>query len=99
MPQPYLVPTRLRWSRSTHRSGMSSGASTWRDCPLIVRVSISPSPRLPAKSVHQPNFILGTYYNELKVGRRRRAVHIYGTAAGHSPEQIAEPERNTRRSD
>src|ERR1700710_2160359 len=41
MPQPYLVPTRLRWSRSTHSSGVSSAASTSRDCPLIVRVSIS----------------------------------------------------------
>src|ERR1700742_465619 len=39
-PQPYLVPTRLRWSRSTHNSGMSSGTSTSRDCPFTVRVSI-----------------------------------------------------------
>src|ERR1700722_7555547 len=44
MPQPYLVPTRFRWSRNTHKSGMSSGTSTSRDCPLIVKVSI-PHPR------------------------------------------------------
>src|ERR1700679_3734791 len=40
MPQPYLVPTRLSWSRSTHRRGMSSGTSTPRDGRLIVRVSM-----------------------------------------------------------
>src|SRR5215475_6933309 len=42
-PQPYLVPTRLRWSRSTQSSGISSGTSTWCDCPFILSVSISPS--------------------------------------------------------
>src|ERR1700685_3694165 len=60
MPQPYLVPTRLRWSRSTHRSGMSSGASTSRDCPLIVRVSISLS--LPYREIDGPTELLVRIY-------------------------------------
>src|SRR5262247_1548487 len=36
MPQPYLVPLRLRMSRITHRSGMSAGASTVVAWPFTV---------------------------------------------------------------
>jgi hypothetical protein len=38
MPQPYLVPVRARVSRSTQRSGVSSGTSTDWDRPLSVKV-------------------------------------------------------------
>ena len=40
MPQPYLVPVRPSLSRSTHRRGMSSGASTWMGSPLRVKLII-----------------------------------------------------------
>src|SRR5437870_3148832 len=37
-PQPYLVPTSSRWSRSTHSNGVSEATSTLRDWPLMLRV-------------------------------------------------------------
>ena len=40
MPQPNLVPVRPRWSRSTQSKGVSSGASTFIDLPLICNVVI-----------------------------------------------------------
>src|SRR6186997_3690453 len=39
MPQPNLVPFRLRTSRSTHNSGMSPGTSTVVAFPFTVRVN------------------------------------------------------------
>src|SRR3984893_18520802 len=52
MPQPYLVPVRLRVSRRTHSSGVSGSTSTCCACPLMVSRGISvlldryPPPRL-----------------------------------------------------
>src|SRR6266568_5332713 len=40
MPQPYLVPVMPRWSRSTHRRGVSGSASTDMGLPLTFRVII-----------------------------------------------------------
>src|SRR5437660_1016550 len=40
MPQPYLVPVMPRWSRSTHRRGVSRSASTDMGLPLTFRVII-----------------------------------------------------------
>src|SRR5262249_15733220 len=40
MPQPYLVPVMLRWSRSTHSRGVSGSASTGIFLPLTVRVTM-----------------------------------------------------------
>ena len=40
MPQPNLVPVRPRWSRTTQSKGVSSGASTFIDLPLICNVVI-----------------------------------------------------------
>src|SRR5882762_2747208 len=40
MPQPYLVPVMPRWSRSTHRRGVSASASTDMGLPLTFRVII-----------------------------------------------------------
>src|SRR2546430_17079245 len=37
MPQPYLVPVMPRWSRSTHRRGVSRSASTDMGLPLTFR--------------------------------------------------------------
>src|SRR5256885_15235989 len=40
MPQPYLVPVMPRWSRRTHRRGVSRSASTDMGLPLTFRVII-----------------------------------------------------------
>src|SRR2546430_17255146 len=40
MPQPYLVPVMLRWSRRTQRRGVSASASTDTPLPLTFRVVI-----------------------------------------------------------
>src|SRR5438034_10085574 len=40
MPQPHLVPVMPRWSRSTHRRGVSASASTDVGLPLTFRVII-----------------------------------------------------------
>src|SRR6266571_4865841 len=40
MPQPYLVPVMSRWSRSTHKRGVSGSASTCMRLPLTFRVII-----------------------------------------------------------
>src|SRR5260221_1099248 len=40
MPQPYLVPVMLRWSRRTQRRGVSGSASTDTPLPLTFRVVI-----------------------------------------------------------
>src|SRR6266852_7553120 len=40
MPQPYLVPVIPRWSRRTHRRGVSGSASTDMGLPLTFRVII-----------------------------------------------------------
>src|SRR5713101_8009791 len=40
MPQPYLVPVMPRWSRRTHRRGVSGSASTDTPLPLTFRVVI-----------------------------------------------------------
>ena len=45
IPQPYLVPIRPSWSRSTQSSGVSGSASTSTVWPLTVRLSIGSSPR------------------------------------------------------
>src|SRR5258706_4451264 len=37
MPQPYLVPVMPRWSRRTHRRGVSGSASTDMGLPLTFR--------------------------------------------------------------
>src|SRR5262245_13486970 len=47
MPQPYLVPLRLRMSRITHRSGMSAGASTVVALPFTVSLIGMTAPILP----------------------------------------------------
>src|SRR5438093_6605125 len=40
IPQPYLVPVMPRWSRRTHRRGVSRSASTDMGLPLTFRVII-----------------------------------------------------------
>src|SRR5262245_32521266 len=40
MPQPNLVPVRLRWSRSTHSSGTSASTSARTCLPFTLRVSM-----------------------------------------------------------
>src|SRR2546427_8696865 len=40
MPQPYLVPVMSRWSRSTHKRGVSGSASVCMRLPLTFRVII-----------------------------------------------------------
>src|SRR6266849_2279535 len=40
MPQPYLVPVMPRWSRRTHRRGVSGSASTDMGLPLTFSVII-----------------------------------------------------------
>src|SRR5882762_804362 len=40
MPQPYLVPVMPRWSRRTHKRGVSRSASTDMGLPLTFRVII-----------------------------------------------------------
>ena len=40
MPQPYLVPVRPSYSRSTHSSGVSGSASCVRRLPLTLSVAI-----------------------------------------------------------
>src|SRR5262249_40854981 len=42
-PQPNFVPVRPTTSRSTHRSGMSSGTSSSCSCPLITNLGIGTS--------------------------------------------------------
>src|SRR5256885_13372424 len=44
MPQPYLVPVMPRWSRRTHRRGVSRSASTDMGLPLTFRVIIEEVP-------------------------------------------------------
>jgi hypothetical protein len=39
MPQPYLVPRRLRTSRTTHRSGMSNGTSKVVGRPFTINLT------------------------------------------------------------
>ena len=43
MPQPYLVPVSVSFSRITHSKGMSAGASTWLRLPLTIRVTMESS--------------------------------------------------------
>src|SRR5882672_721461 len=45
MPQPYLVPVMLRWSRRIQRRGVSGSASTDTPLPLTFRVVIQKVPR------------------------------------------------------
>src|ERR1700758_5548244 len=45
-PQPNLVPFMPRRSRKTHSSGISVGASTVCDLPLIFNVIMTPPPQL-----------------------------------------------------
>src|SRR5262249_40779510 len=46
-PQPNLVPFMPRRSRKTHSNGMSGGASTLRDLPLIFKVTMIDLPAHP----------------------------------------------------
>src|SRR5690242_17004677 len=40
IPHPYFVPTRPRWSRSTHSNGVSPATSASYGLPLIFRLKI-----------------------------------------------------------
>jgi hypothetical protein len=40
IPQPYFVPVRRRWSRKTHRSGVSGLADTVRASSLTIIVTM-----------------------------------------------------------
>ena len=41
MPQPYLVPTSCRWSRSTHSTGVSGATSTVLALPLMLSLKLA----------------------------------------------------------
>src|SRR2546427_13253552 len=68
MPQPYLVPVMPRWSRRTHRRGVSASAATDMGLPLTFRVVIRGAPG------RKPLRLFSALPSDLTRGRARNVV-------------------------
>src|SRR5712671_8224080 len=76
MPQPYLVPVMLRWSRRTQRRGVSGSASTDTPLPLTFRVVIwipREKSALLLRATGRPMRGAGVSGERMRPGRRVRA--------------------------